>query len=312
MLQIVLTLLVGILFQICMTKQNIVHIAPNNADEVHQLNEHSQFRLNTVTRHGWLIEANSKTKFNVYLKLKSIDHNRMLYMYFTPNELNCSDFELYNHIPIIVQNQSAKNNLYKSVIEVSLGHIADSAYYICMQNGETFEHQGRIDWLTVITYEVHIPLLLKIVIYIMAVVFAAIFNGLNLGLMSLNINELRLLMKTSDSLDERKYAENILPLRKNGNFLLCSILLSLTLSMSVSTLLLDDMTDGLLAGIISTIVLCIFSEILPQAICSKFALPIGSYTRKFTYFFLILMSPVAYPFSRLVDCILGKEVCLLS
>jgi metal transporter CNNM len=302
---LVLALVISI--QIQSGSPSIVHIAPKDPDQVYQLNENSEFEFNRVTKHGWLVEANSKTKFIVILNLNRIDEAWVLYMYFTANSHNCDDFDSYNHIPIIIKNQTA-TRLYRSVVEVSLNHLPNSAYYLCLQNGELFEHQGTVDWLSVVTYKVHVPLPVKILIYITTVVFAAIFNGLNLGLMSLNIKELQLLMKTSDSLSERKYAENILPLRKNGNFLLCSILLSVTLSSSVSTLLLDNMTDGVLAGIVSTIILCIFSEILPQAICSKYSLPIGSYTRKFTYFFLVLMSPLAYPFSRLIDLILGKEV----
>jgi metal transporter CNNM len=114
----------------------------------------------------------------------------------------------------------------------------------------------------------------------------SIFNGLNLGLMSLSCSELELLIKTSDSSKERKYARNILPLRRHGNFLLCSILLSITLTSSVSVLLLDDLIQGFLAGLISTVVLCIFGEIIPQSLCSKYALVIDSYTRKLTYVFM--------------------------
>lgn len=132
------------------------------------------------------------------------------------------------------------------------------------------------------------------------------FNGLNIGLMSLSISELELIIKTSDSEKERKYARNILPLRRHGNFLLCSILLSITLTSSVSVLLLDDLIQGLLAGAISTFVLCIFGEIIPQAVCSKYALLVGSHTRKLTYFFMGLTCICSWPLSIIVDWALGK------
>ena len=68
------------------------------------------------------------------------------------------------------------------------------------------------------------------------------------------------------------------------------------------------MVEGFLAGIISTITITVFGEILPQSVCSKYSLPIGSYTRKFTYLFIYLTSAASYPLSRLVDSILGDEI----
>ena len=89
---------------------------------------------------------------------------------------------------------------------------------------------------------------LKYFIYTVLIYFNSILNGLNIGLMALSVDELELLIKTSDSPTERKYAQNILPLRKKGNYLLCSILLSITLTGSISVLVLDNILKGLLAG----------------------------------------------------------------
>jgi metal transporter CNNM len=49
-------------------------------------------------------------------------------------------------------------------------------------------------------------------------------------------------------------------------------------------------------------------EILPQALCTKFSLPIGSYTRYFTYFCIYLTTIASYPLSKMVDFVLGKEL----
>ena len=76
----------------------------------------------------------------------------------------------------------------------------------------------------------------------------------------------------------------------------------------MSTLILDDMIHGFLAGIVSTIILCLFGEILPQSICSRYSLLIGSYTKNFTYFFIYLTSFASYPLSKIVDFLLGDEI----
>jgi metal transporter CNNM len=306
--------------------QSIIFLVPKNSKDIYQLNEESQFKLNKVERKGWLIKSNQNYIFNIFLKLqipKNTTTNTwqhlddVIYIYFTNSNKDCDDFTSYTHIPIVINKNitktTPKNFIYQGEFELSLRHTTNKPYYICLQNilninEYEFIHQSTDYWLTFITFEDYLPKWLEIVIYIILVLLAAIFNGLNLGLMSLSVEELKILMKTSDSMKERKYAENILPLRKNGNFLLCSILLSITLTMSVSTLLLDNLTDGLLAGILSTLILCLVGEILPQSICSKYSLPIGSYSRKFTYFFLYLTSPVSYPFSKIIDWVLGKEL----
>jgi metal transporter CNNM len=55
-------------------------------------------------------------------------------------------------------------------------------------------------------------------------------------------------------------------------------------------------------------ILCMIGEILPQALCTKFSLPIGSYTRYFTYFCIYLTTIASYPLSKIVDFVLGKEL----
>ena len=248
--------------------------------------------------------------------------SKIYYIFFTLNSTSCSDYLFYTHIPIIVnepQIKQKRNSLFKIEIDISLNHASDGSYYICLcnqddysmhadQNEALFEHQGTSSVLAITTYQNSIPLWVKLIVYVIFVCLNSIFNGLNLGLMALSVEELELLVKTSDDENERKYAKNILPLRRKGNYLLCSILLSITLSGSISTLILDDLVAGLFAGIISTITLTFIGEILPQSICSKYSLPIGSYTRNFTYIFIYLTTLASYPLSKIIDYILGDEL----
>ena len=53
---------------------------------------------------------------------------------------------------------------------------------------------------------------------------SGLFSGLNLGLMSLDTKELSVVMKVGSE-DEKRWASKIYPLRKQGNLLLCSVLL---------------------------------------------------------------------------------------
>ena len=70
------------------------------------------------------------------------------------------------------------------------------------------------------------------------------FLGLNLGLMALDQTELKIVQNTG-SQKEKDYANQIFPIRSQGNFLLCSLLLGNVLVNTSLTILLDTLTAGL-------------------------------------------------------------------
>ncbi|MPC33453.1 Metal transporter CNNM2 [Portunus trituberculatus] len=94
-------------------------------------------------------------------------------------------------------------------------------------------------------------------------VLSGLFSGLNLGLMALDMTELKIVSNTG-STEERRYARAIEPVRRHGNFLLCTLLLGNVLVNSSLTILLDELSTGLIAVIGSTIGIVIFGEIIPQ------------------------------------------------
>ena len=78
------------------------------------------------------------------------------------------------------------------------------------------------------------------------IVMSGFFSGLNLGLMSLAPDELKVVMEGSDNDQAKKDAAKIYPLRKRGNLLLCTLLLGNTLVNALIAILLADATDGLI------------------------------------------------------------------
>jgi len=171
-----------------------------------------------------------------------------------------------------------------------------------------FVHQGDKNvWTQIITTRELLPIYLVIIFYFILLLFSALFSGLNLGLMSLDLTELEHL-KSIGSAKEKAYALKIYPLRKKGNLLLCTILIGNVLVNSTSTLILGSYLEGILAAVGSTLLIVIFGEIIPQAACSRHGLAVGAHTRYITYFMMGLTYVISYPLSLILDMLLGKEI----
>lgn len=330
-----------------MTRGKILFTSPANDQQELQINSQTEdIFVNKILR-GWLLEADKTHSINMFMQvdtqqtstnnnqtaakkklkkfLSSTINSMHFYMYLTLNESSCVDYMRHTHIPIILTESNRykrQKNLFKVTVDVSL-EFSPRPYYVCLSDlienlidiielhendSIAFHHQGRASEVSFLTYKSLLSTQFKICIYVFMVVLNSIFNGLNIGLMSLSVKDLEVMIKTTHSEKQRKHAEYILPLRKKGNYLLCSILLSITMTSSVSVLLLEDLVEGLLAGIFSTIILCIFGEIIPQSVCTRYSLQISSQTRKLTYFFIYLTSILSFPLSKIVDYVLGQEL----
>lgn len=151
------------------------------------------------------------------------------------------------------------------------------------------------------------PLWVQILIIIILLCFSALFSGLTLGLMSLDITGLEIVMAGDDP-DAAKYAETIYPLRKQGNLLLCTLLLGNVAVNSLMAIFTAAMFDGTVGFLSSTALIVIFGEIIPQALCSRYALRIGSASVPAVKVIRFLFYVVSYPLAKALDFALGREL----
>lgn len=150
----------------------------------------------------------------------------------------------------------------------------------------------------------------EVVQYILVVVligFSAMFSGLTLGFMGLDMTGLQIVMEGGDPVNA-EYAKKIYPLRKKGNLLLCTLLLGNTGANSLVSILLAEKSGGLLGVIVSTLVILILGEITPQAACSRYALYVGSRAVPLVRIIIIILFPVTFPLAWILDKVLGKEL----
>lgn len=149
------------------------------------------------------------------------------------------------------------------------------------------------------------------VLIVCLVALSALFSGLTLGLMSLDLNGLEIVIggdAGDASSEDAKNARTILPVRKHGNLLLCTLLLGNVSVNAALSILLADYTGGVVGFISSTAVIVVFGEIFPQAACSRHALWVGAKTIYVVRFFLVVLYPIAKPLSWVLDHVFHEEI----
>lgn len=169
-------------------------------------------------------------------------------------------------------------------------------------------HQGNSSTTMISTIRPIMPHWLMFCVIGVLLTVSGLFSGLNLGLMSLTPQDLDIIIAAEEDSKIVGYARRIMPLRRRGNFLLCTILLGNVLVNATATVLLEEIIDGILAVVGSTIGIVIFGEIIPQAICSRKGLVVGAKTVGLTKLFMILTFVISYPLSKILDFALGPDV----
>lgn len=142
----------------------------------------------------------------------------------------------------------------------------------------------------------------SLTIVIGLVILSGMYSGLTLALFSLNLTTLEREMITGSRTTKKVYE-----IRKQGNFLLCTLLLGNVASYSVMAVYLGSITSGVVASIIATSLIFVFGEILPQAVFPRYAIQIGSRLSLLVKISMVVFFPIAAPIAWLLDKTLGEE-----
>ncbi|KAJ2161534.1 hypothetical protein GGF46_001389 [Coemansia sp. RSA 552] len=147
----------------------------------------------------------------------------------------------------------------------------------------------------------------RLAICAVLVLAGGLLAGLTLGLMSLDETNLHILA-TSGTETQREYARRIQPIRKNGHWLLVTLLLANTIINETLPILMDSVLGGgVMAVLVSTASIVLFGEIIPQSLCARYGLAIGAFFAYPVRLLQYVLAPLGYPIALLLDYVLGSD-----
>lgn len=129
------------------------------------------------------------------------------------------------------------------------------------------------------------------------------FSGLTLGYFSLGLHAI---LRRARLGDEK--AAVIYSIRKHGNRLLTTLLLGNVAVNTALSVYLGSLVSGLVAGTVATSLIFLFGEIIPQAAFSRHAEWVGYRFAPVMKVLLIVMYPITFPISYVLDTLLGEEM----
>lgn len=134
-------------------------------------------------------------------------------------------------------------------------------------------------------------------------ILSALFSGLNLGFFTLHQTDLKRKAELGD-----KKAEKLYRIRKNGNLLLCTLLIGNVTVNSILSIFMGTLTTGVIASFVSICLIVLIGEIIPQALFAHYAMKLSARLTWLVDIFIFVFYPVAKPLSIILDKALGKEL----
>lgn len=137
--------------------------------------------------------------------------------------------------------------------------------------------------------------------------------GLTTGLMALDITTLNILKTSAPDPYQRKWANRVEPLRRNGTRLLCTLLIANMLANeAVPTVVVHGLRsfgwadDDWIVVLISTVLVVLFAEIIPQAICTRHGLMVAWQVSYLLWALIWFLAPIVWPLSWFLNWCMGS------
>ena len=97
-------------------------------------------------------------------------------------------------------------------------------------------------------------------------------------------------------------------LKRGKHWVLVTLLLGNVITNETLPIVLDRSLGGGWPAVLgSTVLIVIFGEIIPQSVCVRYGLPIGSWMAPLVVVLMYILGLVAWPTAKLLDLLLGKD-----
>ncbi|CAM9178048.1 unnamed protein product, partial [Ectocarpus fasciculatus] len=148
---------------------------------------------------------------------------------------------------------------------------------------------------------------MAVIMVIVCVLCAGLAAGLTIGLVSIDKNELSLIL-INGTPEEKRQARAILPIIKDHHWLLVTLFLFNAAANEAMPLFLGDLVPRVASVIIATFTVLIFGEIIPSSIFSgPSQMKLAASLSGVVYILMAIFYPVARPIGLFLDFWLGKH-----
>ncbi|KAM6986436.1 metal transporter CNNM3 [Aplochiton taeniatus] len=153
-----------------------------------------------------------------------------------------------------------------------------------------------------------IPLWGIAVLIVLLVLLCGVFRILNLSLLWLDPLELYVL-HSCGSEEEKKIAKRLEPIRRRGNFLVCSLLFLCALGHSVLGVLFYQAFGSITPAVFtSAFLIFLLAELIPHIVCSGYGFQIAPSLTWLTQFCMVLTCPLSCPLGMILDLGLRRDI----
>ncbi|KAG9231202.1 hypothetical protein BJ875DRAFT_487246 [Amylocarpus encephaloides] len=134
------------------------------------------------------------------------------------------------------------------------------------------------------------------------------FAGLTIAFMGQDSIHLQVIATSSEGKEQRN-AQRVLNLMQKGkHWVLVTLLLSNVIVNETLPIILDRSLGGGWPAVVgSTVLIVIFGEVIPQAVCARYGMEIGAFMVPYVTALMWIFGPVAWPTARLLDWALGED-----
>jgi len=138
---------------------------------------------------------------------------------------------------------------------------------------------------------------------VLLIAFSGLFSGLTIGILGLSEEDLEIEANMGNP-----YAQSLLPVRRSGNLVLSTLLVSNVIVNSGLSIFLSEISSGLIGGITAIALITVFGEILPQSFAVKHGLRMGYFSLPLLRLLIAILYPLTKPVSILLDRLVGDAL----